>query len=143
TDGMEAEVGGVAAAQGRVDILVNNAGAPGPHHPLWEIPLDDWRKTFQLHVEGTVNLMRATIPRMLERGYGRIVNVASVAGKEGNANSSAYSAAKSAVIGLTKAAGKELARTGVSVNAVTPTVISTKMNGEVSAEYHESLVARI
>ena len=109
----------VMAAAGRIghiDILINSAGIIGPNKPLWEIGDDEWAATFAVNVSGTFNLCRAFVPGMRERGWGRIVNFASMAGKDGNANLSAYSASKAAVIALTKSLGKELATSGVLVN---------------------------
>ena len=119
-----------AAAQriGPVDILVNSAGVVGPNKPLWETTADEWAAVFAVNVQGTVNLCRAFVPGMRERGWGRIVNFASMAGKDGNPNLSAYSASKGAVIAMTKSLGKELATSGVLVNAVAPAVIETPMN---------------
>lgn len=129
-----AAVARAAAEVGPVDILVNSAGIVGPNKPLWEVTDDEWSKTFAVNVNGTFNLCRAFIPGMRERGWGRIVNFASMAGKDGNPNLSAYSATKAAVIGLTKSLGKELALTGVLVNAIAPAVIDTPMNAATSPE---------
>ena len=117
---------------GPVDILVNSAGVVGPNAPLWEIPLDGWERTFAVNVYGTVNACRAFVPGMIERGWGRIVNIASMAGKDGNPTMSPYSASKAAVIALTKSLGKELATTGVLANAIAPAVIETPMNASTS-----------
>jgi 2-dehydro-3-deoxy-L-rhamnonate dehydrogenase (NAD+) len=111
-----------------VDILVNSAGIVGPNAPLWEIPLDGWERTFAVNVRGTFNTCRAFVPGMRERGWGRIVNIASMAGKDGNPNMSPYSASKAAVIALTKSLGKELATSGVLANVIAPAVIETPMN---------------
>lgn len=116
------------AALGAVDVLVNSAGIVGPNTPLWQVSDADWARTFAVNVTGTFNMCRAILPGMRERGWGRIVNLASIAGKEGNPNMAAYSATKAAVIGLTKSLGKELAADGVLVNAVAPAVIDTPMN---------------
>ena len=127
----------VNAAAGRigpVDILVNSAGIVGPNKPLWEVADDEWAATLAVNVTGTFNLCRALVPGMRERGWGRIVNLASMAGKDGNPNLSAYSASKAAVIGLTKSLGKELATSGVLVNAIAPAVIETPMNATTSPE---------
>jgi 2-dehydro-3-deoxy-L-rhamnonate dehydrogenase (NAD+) len=111
-----------------VDILVNSAGIVGPAGPLWELPPDEWDRTFAVNVRGTFNMCQAFVPGMISRGWGRIVNMASISGKDGNPNMSAYSASKAAVIALTKSLGKELATTGVLVNAIAPAVIETPMN---------------
>ncbi len=125
------DAGGVRAAAaevGPIDILVNSAGIVGPAGPLWEIPLDGWEQTFAVNVHGTFNACQAFVPGMRARGWGRVVNMASMAGKDGNPNMSAYSASKAAVIALTKSLGKELATSGVLVNAIAPAVIETPMN---------------
>jgi 3-oxoacyl-[acyl-carrier protein] reductase len=113
---------------GPIDILVNSAGVVGPNKPLWQIADAEWSRTFEVNVTGTFNMCRAVVPGMVERGWGRIVNVASMAGKDGNPNLSAYSATKAAVIALTKSLGKELATTGVLVNVIAPAVIRTPFN---------------
>jgi 3-oxoacyl-[acyl-carrier protein] reductase len=115
---------------GAVDILVNCAGIVGPNMPLIDTSPDEWRRTFDVNVMGTVAMIRAFAPGMVERGWGRIVNVASMAGKDGNPNLAAYSATKGAVIALTKSVGKELAQTGVLVNVIAPAVIDTPMNAK-------------
>lgn len=115
---------------GPVDILLNSAGIVGPNKPLWETTDAEWAETFAVNVHGTVSMCRAVIPGMRERGFGRIVNFASMAGKDGNPNLSAYSASKAAVIGLTKSLGKELATSGVLVHAIAPAVIATEMNAK-------------
>ena len=111
-----------------IDILLNSAGIGGPTKPLWETPRAEWETTFAVNVHGTVAMCRAVVPGMVEHGWGRIVNFASMAGKDGNPNLSAYSASKAGVIALTKSLGKELATTGVIVNAIAPAVIATEMN---------------
>ena len=127
-------VNAAAARIGPVNILVNSAGIVGPNKPLWEVADDEWAVTLAVNVTGTFNLCRALVPGMRERGWGRIVNLASMAGKDGNPNLSAYSASKAAVIGLTKSLGKELATSGVLVNAIAPAVIETPMNATTSPE---------
>ena len=117
-----------------IDILVNSAGIVGPNAPLWEIPLDGWERTFAVNVRGTFNTCHAFVPGMRERGWGRIVNIASMAGKDGNPNMSPYSASKAAVIALTKSLGKELATSGVLANAIAPAVIETPMNADTGPD---------
>ena len=124
----------VAEEIGPVDILVNSAGVVGPNVPLTETTDDHWRQVLDVNVLGTVRTMRVFVPGMVERGWGRVVNLASMAGKDGNPNLSVYSASKAAVIGLTKSAGKELAKTGVLVNAVAPAVIATPMNAATAPD---------
>lgn len=124
----------VAHRLGDVDILVNSAGIVGPNMPLIATSDEDWRRTFEVNVLGVVGTMRAFVPGMVDRGWGRVVNFASMAGKDGNPNLAAYSASKAAVIALTKSAGKELATTGVLVNAIAPAVIATPMNDSTAPE---------
>ena len=119
---------------GQIDILLNSAGIVGPGRPLWETTDADWRQTFAVNVFGTVATCRAVIPGMVERSWGRIVNFASMSGKDGNPNMSPYSGSKAAVIGLTKSLGKELATTGVLVNAIAPAVINTEMNATTAPD---------
>ena len=111
-------------ALGPVGILVNSAGVVGPSRPLTELGLDEWRTTFRINVDGTFLMCRAFVPGMVAAGWGRVVNLASIAAKDGNPTQSAYSASKAAVVGLTKSLGKELATTGVLVNAVAPAAVS-------------------
>jgi NAD(P)-dependent dehydrogenase (short-subunit alcohol dehydrogenase family) len=126
----------LAAAKtvGPVDVLVNSAGIVGPNAPLLQTRAADWEQVLRVNVTGTVNAMRAFVPGMAERGWGRVVNFASMAGKDGNPNLAVYSASKAAVIALTKSAGKELATTGVLVNAIAPAVLATPMNDATAPE---------
>jgi len=124
----EAAFAEAAAKIGPIDILINSAGIVGPGVPLVDTTAGDWRSVFEVNVLGVVANMRAFVPGMVERGWGRVVNFASMAGKDGNPNLSIYSASKAAVIALTKSSGKELATTGVLVNAIAPAVIATPMN---------------
>ena len=126
-----------------IDIVVQCAAITGPVVPLTEVSPDDWDRVMAVNVSGVVNVMRATLPPMVRRGWGRVVNVASIAGKEGNPAQSAYSASKGAVIALTKSVAKELATTGVLVNAVAPTVTDTPMLGPASPEVLDFMVAKI
>ncbi len=130
----DAAVAAAASSVGGVDVLVNSAGIVGVNVPLLETTVADWQRVLGVNVLGTVATMRAFIPGMVERGWGRVVNIASMAGKDGNPGLSAYSASKAAVIALTKSAGKELARTGVLVNSIAPAVIATPMNAETSPD---------
>lgn len=129
-----AAVEAAVAAAGRVDILINSAGIVGPTVPLWEVPPREWARTFEINVHGVFHVTRAVVPGMVERGWGRIVSMASMAGKDGNPGLSAYSATKAAVIGMTKSLGKELAKTGVLVNAIAPAVIDTPFNATTSPD---------
>lgn len=132
TDG--SAVAALAERVGAIDILINSAGIVGPNLPLLQTDADDWRQTFEVNVLGTVAMMQAFVPGMVERRWGRIVNFASMAGKDGNPNLSVYSATKAAVIALTKSVGKELATTGVIVNAIAPAVIATPMNDSTAPD---------
>ncbi|WP_247046313.1 SDR family NAD(P)-dependent oxidoreductase [Arthrobacter rhizosphaerae] len=123
-----------AADIGPIDILINSAGIVGPNKPFWEVTDDEWKRTFAVNVDGTFNLCRAFAPSMAEAGWGRIVNFASMAGKDGNPNMAAYSATKAAVIGLTKTMGKDLAKKGVLVNAIAPAVVDTPMNASTAPD---------
>ena len=143
----ESEVAGALTqtkeALGPVNIMVNNAGIAGVSKKLWECSVEEWRQVIELDLMAVFLCCRAVVPQMLEQGWGRIVNIASIAGKEGNPNASHYSAAKSGVLGLSKSLGKELAQTGVLVNAVTPAVIETEILKQVSQEHIDYMVSKI
>ena len=124
----------VAGQVGPVDVLVNSAGIVGANKPLLETTTQEWHRVLDVNVLGTVNTMRVFVPGMRDRGWGRVVNIASMAGKDGNPNLSIYSASKAAVIGLTKSIGKDLATTGVLVNAIAPAVIATPMNADTAPD---------
>jgi 3-oxoacyl-[acyl-carrier protein] reductase len=126
-----------------IDILVNNAGLAGKAAPSWDQTDTDWHKVIDVNLNGPFYLCRAVIPHMRSRGYGRVINIASVAGKEGNPNMVAYSASKAALIGLTKSIAKEVATEGICVNAVSPAVIRTKMLEQLTAEQVAYMVERI
>jgi 3-oxoacyl-[acyl-carrier protein] reductase len=143
SDDVEAAVARVQSELGPIDVLVCSAGIPGKSLPSLEIPDEEWRRVLAVNTDGVFFCNRAVAPGMVERGYGRIVNVASIAGKEGNPMAAAYSASKAAVIALTKAIGKDLARTGVLVNCVAPAVIETPILEGVSQEHVEYMVERI
>jgi 3-oxoacyl-[acyl-carrier protein] reductase len=128
---------------GDIDILVNSAGIVGKVGPLLDTVPEDWRRVFEVNVIGTANTMRVFLPGMVRREWGRVVNVASMAGKEGDANLSIYSSSKAAVVGLTKSMGKEMARTGVLVNAIAPTVFATPLNDQGAPEVLEHLKSLI
>jgi 2-dehydro-3-deoxy-L-rhamnonate dehydrogenase (NAD+) len=130
----DAALATAAVEIGPIDILVNSAGIVGPNKPLLSTDADEWRRVLDVNVLGTVATMRAFVPGMVERGWGRVVNFASMAGKDGNPNLSIYSASKAAVIALTKSAGKELATTGVLVNVIAPAVFATPMNDDTAPE---------
>jgi 3-oxoacyl-[acyl-carrier protein] reductase len=128
---------------GPVTALVNNAGIAGRSAPAWELSIDEWRQVLAIDLDGVFYGCRTVLPGMMEAGYGRIVNIASIAGKEGNPNAAPYSAAKSGVIGLTKSLAKEVATKGVLVNAVTPAVIATPILEQVSQEHIAYMTSRI
>jgi NAD(P)-dependent dehydrogenase (short-subunit alcohol dehydrogenase family) len=128
---------------GSVDILVNNAGIAGRSAPAWELSMDEWQQVINVDLTGVFLGCRAVLPGMTERGYGRIVNIASIAGKEGNPNAVPYSAAKAGVLGLTKAMAKEVATMGVIINAITPAVIQTDILKQVSQEHIDYMTSRI
>ena len=128
---------------GGIDILVCSAAITGPNNTLWNYPVEDWRKVFDINVHGLFHCNRAIVPYLLAKDYGRIVNIASIAGKEGNPNASAYSASKAAVIGLTKSLGKELAKTKITVNAVTPAAVRTPIFDQMKQEHIDFMLAKI
>jgi len=128
---------------GSVDILVNSAGIAGPNTPLWQYSVQDWRKVVDIDLIGTFITCRACVPYMLKGGWGRIVNISSIAGKEGNPNASAYSAAKAGVLGLTKSLGKELAATDIRVNAITPAAVRTAIFSQMSEEHIRMMLSKI
>ena len=127
----------------KIDILINNAGITGPTMPLWEYDVEMWNKIVKINLSGTFNCCRAIIPNMIKNNYGRIVNVASVAGKDGNANASAYSSAKAGAIGLTKSLGKELADKNIAVNAVTPAGAKTRILDQMSKEHVQRMLSKV
>ena len=126
-----------------IDILINNAGLTGPTGPLWEYDVDTWNKIVQVNLMGTFNCCRAIVPNMIKCNYGRIVNVASVAGKDGNANASAYSVGKAGAIGLTKSLGKELADKNIAVNAVTPAGAKTRILDQMTKEHVQKMLSKV
>jgi NAD(P)-dependent dehydrogenase (short-subunit alcohol dehydrogenase family) len=130
-------------ALGRIDVLVNSAGITGATAPVTEYPIDSWHQVFDVNVNGLFYCCRAVIPYMIAGGYGRVVNVASVAGKEGNPNASAYSASKAAVIGLTKSLGKELATKGVIANAVTPATFESPILAQLPQSQVDYMLSKI
>ena len=131
------------ARRGRIDVLVCSAGITGPNTTVSDYPMDAWRNVFDVNVHGLFACNKAVVPAMTQAGYGRIVNIASVAGKEGNPNASAYSASKAAVIGLTKSLGKELATTGVVVNAITPAAVKTDIFDQMTEEHIAYMLSKI
>lgn len=136
-------VADVIARTGRIDILVNNAGVAGKAAPVWEQSDEDWAWCVAVNLNGPFYLCRAAVPHMRQRKYGRIVNIASIAGKEGNPNMSAYSATKAGLIGFTKSLGKEVAQDGITVNNVTPAVVRTKILEQLTPEQVDYMTQRI
>ena len=140
---VEAATRATAEGLGGIDILVNNAGIAGPNHPLWEYPPDAWREVVEIDLNAVFYCCRAVVPQMIERNYGRICNVASVAGKEGNPSASAYAAAKAGVIALTKALGKELATHDIAVNCITPAAARTRIFDQITQEFVDYMLSKI
>ena len=140
---VEAAIQGLLQGNKSIDILVNNAGVAGKAAPLWEQTDSDWLKVLAVNLNGVFFMCRAVVPHMRSRGYGRIVNIASVAGKEGNPNMVAYSASKSGVIGLTKSIAKEVASEGICINAISPAVIRTKILDQLTPAQVAYMVERI
>jgi len=127
----------------KIDILVNNAGITGPTAELWNYSVDDWNKVINVNLNGTYICCKLIVPLMIENNYGRIVNIASVSGKDGNANASAYSSAKAGVLGLTKSLGKELAQYNIAVNAVTPAGAKTRILDQMSKEHVQKMLSKV
>lgn len=140
---VSAAIQATAKALGRIDALVCSAGIAGPNATTWEYPVDAWRQVMAVNVDGVFLCNRAVVPLMMQRDYGRIVNIASIAGKEGNPNASAYSASKAAVIGLTKSLGKELAKTGIRVNCVTPAAVRTAIFDQITQAHIDFMLSKI
>jgi NAD(P)-dependent dehydrogenase (short-subunit alcohol dehydrogenase family) len=132
-----------AQAHAAVDILVNSAGITGPNVKLWDYPPDEWARVQQVNLNGLFHCCREIVPLMRAQNYGRIVNIASVAGKDGNPNASAYSASKAAVIGLTKSLGKELADTGIRVNCITPAAVKTPIFDQMTPQHIAFMLSKI
>ncbi len=126
-----------------IDILINNAGITGPTASLWEYDIETWKNIVNINLIGTFNCCKAVVPNMIKNNYGRIVNVASVAGKDGNANASAYSAGKAGAIGLTKSLGKELADKNIAVNAVTPAGAKTRILDQMTKEHVQRMLSKV
>ncbi len=142
-DAVNAAAADTLKALSQIDILVGNAGIAGPNHKVWDYPVDEWRKVIEVNLYGIYYTNRAVVPHMIERNYGRIVNIASVAGKEGNPNASAYSASKAGVIAFTKSLGKELADKNIAVNVVTPAAAKTRIFDQMTPEFHKFMLSKI
>jgi len=145
-----ADAGAVQAATertlrelGKIDVLVNNAGIAGPSMPVVDYPVAEWQRVIDIDLNGPFLCCRAVVPHMVKAGYGRIVNIASIAGKEGNPNAAAYAAAKGGLIAFTKALGKELAKTGVLVNCLTPAAAQTAILDQVTPEFAQYMLSKI
>jgi len=126
-----------------IDILINNAGITGPTAELWNYSINDWNKVIEINLNGTFNCCKAVVPYMIENNYGRIVNISSVAGKDGNANASAYSSSKAAVLSLTKSLGKELAEKNIAVNAVTPAGAKTRILDQMTDKHVKFMLSKV
>ena len=131
------------AELGKIDVLINNAGIAGPSVPVVQYPVSEWQRVIDIDLNGPFLCCRAVVPHMVKAGYGRIVNIASIAGKEGNPNAAAYAAAKGGLIAFTKALGKELAQTGVLVNCVTPAAAQTAILEQVTPEFAQYMLSKI
>jgi 2-dehydro-3-deoxy-L-rhamnonate dehydrogenase (NAD+) len=142
-DAVQSAADDTARAFGKIDILVANAGITGPNAKCWEYPTDAWHQVIQINLNGVFHCCRAIVPYMLKAAYGRIVNVASIAGKEGNPNASAYSASKAGVIALTKSLGKELAQHNIAVNCITPSAARTRLFEQMTQEHIDYMLSKI
>ena len=140
---VESAVKDAAKSLGKIDILIASAGITGPNVPTWEYPIEDWKRVIDVNLNGLFYCNRGVAPLMRQNGYGRIVNVASIAGKEGNPNAPAYSASKAGVIGLTKSLGKELAKSNITVNCVTPAAVRTPIFEQMSQQHIDFMLSKI
>ena len=142
-ESVEAAVNETINNCGRIDILVNNAGIAGPNHKTWEYPNEDWQKVIDIDLTGVFYCCKYVVPQMIKNNYGRIVNVASIAGKEGNPNAMPYSAAKAGVMAITKSLGKELADKNIAVNCITPAAAKTRIFDQISQEHIDYMLSKI
>lgn len=142
-DAIDQAAKNAAAVHGGIDILVTSAGIAGPNEMVWDYPIEDWRQVISINLDGTFHCARSLAPFMRQKGYGRMVFVASIAGKEGNPTASAYSASKAGVIALTKSLGKELAGQDIAVNCITPATAQTRILEQVSEEFVEYMLSKI
>ena len=143
SDAVDAAAAAVEREFGHIDILVNSAGITGPNKTIWQYDAADWRQVIDINLTGTFLTCRAIAPYMRARDYGRVVNIASIAGKEGNPNAAAYSASKAGVIGLTKSLGKELADTKVTANCITPAAVKTEIFDQMTDEHINYMLSKI
>jgi 2-dehydro-3-deoxy-L-rhamnonate dehydrogenase (NAD+) len=142
-DSVQAAAAETLKQLGGIDVLVNSAGIAGPTATVVDLKMEDWHRTIAINLNGTFYTNRAVVPHMVGQGYGRIVNIASIAGKEGNPNASAYSASKAGVIGFTKSLAKELAKTGVTVNSVTPAAVRTPIFDQIPQSHVDFMLSKI
>ena len=140
---VEKSVGDLEEQFGKIDIFINNAGMTGMNAKVWDYPLDEWKKVMELNLNATFYCCKAIVPHMIKHNYGRIVNIASIAGKEGNPNASAYSTSKAGVIGLTKSLGKELSDKDIAVNCVTPAAAKTRIFDQMTEEHINYMLSKI
>ena len=140
---VEKSVGDLEKQFGNIDIFVNNAGMTGMNAKVWDYPLEEWKKVIELNLNATFYCCKAIVPHMIKNNYGRIVNIASIAGKEGNPNASAYSTSKAGVIGLTKSLGKELSDKNIAVNCVTPAAAKTRIFDQMTEEHINYMLSKI
>ena len=140
---IEKAINEVETKFGKIDIFVNNAGITGMNAKVWEYPLDEWNKVIELNLNATFYCCKAIVPHMIKNNYGRIINIASIAGKEGNPNASAYSTSKAGVIGFTKSLGKELADKNIAVNCVTPAAAKTRIFDQMTEEHINYMLSKI
>ncbi len=140
---VEKSVGDLEEQFGKIDIFVNNAGMTGMNAKVWDYPLNEWKKVIELNLNATFYCCKAIVPHMIKNNYGRIVNIASIAGKEGNPNASAYSTSKAGVIGLTKSLGKELSDKDIAVNCVTPAAAKTRIFDQMTKEHIDYMLSKI
>jgi len=143
SESVQAAVNETLKISNKIDILVNNAGIAGPNHKTWEYPNSDWQKVIDIDLSGVFYCCKYVVPQMIKNNYGRIVNVASIAGKEGNPNAMPYSAAKAGVIAITKSLGKELADKNIAVNCVTPAAAKTRIFDQISQEHIDYMLSKI
>ena len=140
---VEKSVEDLEKQSGKIDIFVNNAGMTGMNAKVWDYPLNEWKKVIELNLNATFYCCKAIVPHMIKNNYGRIVNIASIAGKEGNPNASAYSTSKAGVIGLTKSLGKELSDKDIAVNCVTPAAAKTRIFDQMTKEHIDYMLSKI
>jgi len=140
---VEAKLSELEKLHKKIDIFINNAGMTGMNAKVWEYPIDEWKKVIELNLNATFYCCKAVVPIMIKNNYGRIVNIASIAGKEGNPNASAYSTSKAGVIGITKSLGKELADKNIAVNCVTPAAAKTRIFDQMTKEHIDYMLSKI